>query len=192
MRKLGVLSVIVLIAVSDQAFGQASVSLGLKAGLNFNTISANILATSFSGRIGYHGGAFVNIKMSGLAIVPEVIYSMQGADISSPTSTGPVELGYLNVPVLLKLYLLEGLNVQLGPQFGFLTSASSAGLDIRDFVKGTDTSIAVGIGFDISKFVIDGRYNLGISEINENVTLNAAKNRVFQLSVGYKLVEFGR
>jgi len=91
------------------------------------------------------------------------------------------------------------LNLQAGPQFGFLTSATgpdptgvvSGSVDIKSYLKSSDFSIALGAGFDIKKFVIDARYNLGISEVNDSAGSTAAKNQVFQLSVGFKLFQFG-
>jgi hypothetical protein len=133
----------------------------------------------------------VNIKLTKLAIQPELIYSVQGSDVSTATSSQALELAYVNIPILLKFYLVGGLNLQAGPQFGFLASASQGGTDIKNMVKGMDTSVALGAGFDISKFVIDARYNLGLSEINDAAGSTAAKNQVFQLSVGFKLFDFG-
>lgn len=169
----------------SSAFAQASVSLGIKGGLNFANVNTTSVGAAFNSRTGYHAGAFVNFKFTKLAIQPEVIYSVQGADAAS----GNLELGYVNIPILLKFYLVSGLNLQAGPQFGFLTSATSGGIDIKDLVESSDTSIALGAGFDIKKFVIDARYNLGISDVDKATT--EAKNQVFQLSVGFKLFKFG-
>lgn len=190
MKQIILTFVIVAAAVAG-AMAQASVSLGLKAGLNFANVDTSNPGQTYNNRTGYHAGAFVNIKLTKLAIVPEVIYSVQGSDISTATSSQALELAYVNIPILVKFYLIGGLNLQAGPQFGFLASATQGGTDIKDFVKGTDTSIALGAGFDISKFVIDARYNLGMSEVNDVAGSNAAKNQVFQLSVGFKLFDFG-
>lgn len=108
---------------------------------------------------------------------------------------------YLNMPVVGKLYLAGGFNLQLGPQFGFLTGAtgsisSSNGpvttRDIRNNLKGSDISIAMGAGFDLPmKLSIDARYNLGVSDINNSTSSSTIKNQVIQISVGYKLFNLG-
>ncbi|MBL7846370.1 MAG: PorT family protein [Cyclobacteriaceae bacterium] len=182
--KLGLL-ILLFGAGMGTAFAQASVSLGIKGGLNFANVNTTSVGAAYNSRTGYHAGAFVNIKLTKLAIQPEVIYSVQGADAAS----GNVELGYVNIPILLKFYLIGGLNLQAGPQFGFLTSATSGGTDIKSLLESSDTSVALGAGFDISKFVIDARYNLGLSDVDKATT--EAKNQVFQLSVGFKLFKFG-
>jgi hypothetical protein len=189
--KRSVIIILLVCAGATAAVAQASVSIGAKAGLNFANVDASTPGAAYNSRTGYHAGAFVNIKLTKLAIVPEVIYSVQGSDVSTATSSQAVELAYVNIPILLKLYLVGGLNIQAGPQFGFLASATSGGTDIKSDLKGSDTSIAVGAGFDIKKFVIDARYNIGMSEINDSASLSATKNQVFQLSLGFKLFDFG-
>lgn len=167
------------------ALAQASVALGIKGGLNFANINTTSVGAAYNSRTGYHAGAFVNVKFTKLAIQPEVIYSVQGSDISGTS----LEMGYINIPILLKFYLVGGLNLQAGPQFGFLSSATQGGVDVKSLVESSDTSVALGAGFDISKFVIDARYNLGLSDVDKAAP--EAKNQVFQLSVGFKLFKFG-
>lgn len=183
--KKATLALFLVVITSAAAWAQASVALGVKGGLNFANINTNSVGAAYSSRTGYHAGAFVNIKLTKIAIQPEVIYSVQGAD----AATGNYELGYINVPILLKFYLIGGLNLQAGPQFGFLSSATSGGVDIKNLVESSETSVALGAGFDISNFVIDARYNLGLSDVDKAST--EAKNQVFQLSVGFKLFKFG-
>lgn len=170
---------------SAAAFAQASVALGLKGGLNFANVNTTSVGAAYNSRTGYHAGAFVNIKLTKLAIQPEFIYSVQGGDAAA----GNLEFGYINIPILLKFYLIGGLNLQAGPQFGFLSSATSGGVDVKSLYESSETSVALGAGFDISKFVIDARYNLGLSDVDK--TSAEAKNQVFQLSVGFKLFKFG-
>lgn len=186
MKKITIAFLLVMITAAG-AFAQASVSLGLKGGLNFAKVDVSSAGAAYNSRTGYHVGAFANFKFTKLAIQPELIYSVQGAD----ASTGTYDLGYFNIPILLKFYLIGGLNLQAGPQFGFLTSATAGGVDIKNQLKSSDTSLALGAGFDISKFVIDARYNLGLSEINDAAGSAAAKNQVFQLSVGFKIFKLG-
>jgi Outer membrane protein beta-barrel domain len=101
-----------------------------------------------------------------------------------------------------KFYLPGGFNLQLGPQFGFLTGADSdydpvsgtpSGADLEDYYKNSDVSLGMGIGWDLPmKITIDARYNLGLTDIDDNGSLEATKNQVFQISLGYKLFKFGK
>lgn len=200
MRKIKFVATILFVMLGVQAsLAQASVSLGLKAGLNFANVNASTPATVYDSRTGYHAGAFVNIKLTKLAIQPEVIYSVQGSSVTVGGVNIDSELNYVNIPIILKLYLVGGFNLQAGPQFGFLASAVGPVVsgstvvsgDIKNTLNSSDTSIALGAGFDIKKLTIDARYNLGISEVNNAAGSSATKNQVFQLSLGFKLFKFG-
>ena len=179
------ISALLVVLSAGVAMAQASVSLGLKGGLNFASVNTTSPGAAYSSRTGYHVGAFANFKFTKLAIQPEIIYSVQGADAAA----GNIETGYINIPIILKFYLIGGLNLQAGPQFGFLSSATSGGVDIKSTLESSDISVGLGAGFDISKFVIDARYNLGISDVDKATT--EAKNQVFQLSVGFKFFKLG-
>ena len=205
MIKRTFLAVALITAFAFSANAQASFALGLKAGLNF----ANIDATEAPGETlksstGFHFGAFSTIKFSKLAVQPEILFSKQGS-VSEVTGVGDLKtsLNYVNVPVMLKLYLAGGLNLQVGPQFGFLTSATSdidtgggviAEQDIKDFLKGSDVSVNFGAGVDLPfGLTVDARYNLGVSDINDFTgATESIKNKVFQISVGYKFIDMGK
>jgi hypothetical protein len=45
--------------------------------------------------------------------------------------------------------------------------------------------LPIGISYEFDKFMIDARYNLGLSKINKGS--GSIRNSVFQISVGYKL-----
>nr|HPI81134.1 porin family protein [Cyclobacteriaceae bacterium] len=106
-----------------------------------------------------------------------------------------------NIPVLLKLYLVAGLNIQAGPQFGFLTTSelkqTISGItttqDVKDQLnKKSDTSIAVGAGWDLPfGLTLDARYNFGLSDFKLNNGPDL-KNKVLQVSVGYKFIKAGK
>lgn len=184
------------------AFGQASVSIGIKGGLNFANVDASSIAAAYNSRTGYHAGAYVRFKFTKVAIQPELIYSQQGTTVKISTSSFDSNFSYMNIPVILKLYLVGGLNLQVGPQFGFLTSATgpvydsfgnvSSG-DIKNQLKGSDISVGLGAGWDLPLGLsIDARYNHGISDINNSASASAVKNQVFQVSAGFRLFKLGK
>jgi hypothetical protein len=181
------------------SYSQAQFAIGIKAGPNFANINTDATAgENYKSRTGFHGGAFALIKLSKIGIQPEIIFSQQG---SKATYSGSPDVesnfSYMNIPVMLKIYLAAGLNVQVGPQFGFLTSAKvkvdgASEQDIKDELKGSDLSAGFGLGWDLPfGLTLDGRYNLGLSKINDKDSSADAKNQVFQFSIGYKLFKFG-
>ena len=51
-------------------------------------------------------------------------------------------------------------------------------------MKKFDLSIPLGLSYEFSDFVIDARYNLGLTKIAEDMD---GKNSVIMLTVGYKI-----
>ncbi len=198
--KIFIVLLISVIAI-NQTQAQVQASLGIKGGVNFASLDVTNAQATWDGRTGYHIGAFALFKVTAFAIQPELIFSQQGSTVKFNGQDFDANFSYVNVPVIAKFYLPLGLNLQLGPQFGFLTSAESdfnpvnaqGGTDLKEYYKNSDVSLGMGIGWDLPfKLTIDARYNLGLTEINDNASLTATKNQVFQLSLGYKLFKFGK
>jgi hypothetical protein len=173
--------------------------VGLKGGLNLASINTDDPAASYEATTGYHLGAYALIKVLSFGIQPEVLYSVKGAageriDISGVKSDFSQDLVYLEFPIMAKFYLPLGLNVQAGPQFGTLISAegkieNSGGTTTisKDSYKNSDISAAIGAGWDMPFGLnVSARYVIGLSDVNDG-NGEEAKNRTFQLSVGFKL-----
>lgn len=202
MKKLIVLLFIVGAAL--QASAQVQFALGIKAGPNFANIDTKSnIGENYKNRTGFHGGAFALVKLTKIGIQPEIIFSQQGSKVEISGESFETNFSYVNIPVLLKLYLVAGLNLQAGPQFGFVTKAEGIdvdefgslvdGVDIKDDLKGVDISAGLGLGWDAPfGLTLDARYNLGLSDVNDRPQSNEAKNQVFQISLGYKLLKFGK
>ena len=195
-RKLSLLLVIVGLS-GTAAFAQVQFALGIKAGPNFAKIDADASAgDNYKSRTGFHGGAFALIKLTKIGIQPEIIFSQQGSKFKFDAQDVEANYSYVNIPIILKLYLVAGLNLQAGPQFGFVTSAEQkwpdGKEDVKDAMKKSDISAGLGAGWDLPfGLTIDARYNLGLSKMYDFDGAPEAKNQVFQLSLGYKLIKFG-
>lgn len=200
MKKITVLlCLIAVVGLTNRAMAQAEVAIGVKAGLNFSKLDVNNISTD--NRTGFNGGAFALFKFSKIGIQPELLFSKQGTKFKGNTQDLNANFDYINIPVLLKLYTVAGINLQVGPQFGFLTLAeieddsngSVTKDDVKSFYKKSDVSLALGLGWDLPfGLTVDARYNLGLSKIQDNSSVDATKNQVIQVSVGYKLFKFGK
>jgi len=187
---------------SQLASAQAQFAVGIKGGLNFANLDVKGSASSnYKNRTGYHAGAFALVKFGFIGIQPELLFSKQGTKFTANATDYEANFDYINVPIMFKFYMPLGLNLQAGPQFGFLTTgdlkAKTSGVtttsDAKNFYKSNDTSLALGLGWDLPfGLTVDARYNLGLSKINDGVNNNETKNKVFQVSVGYKLFKFGK
>jgi len=183
-----------ILIVSSLAFSQVQFSVGAKGGLNFANIDASNLGTTYDNRTGYHFGAFSLFKFSKIGIQPEIIFSEQGSNVKNiDTGNAEANFSYINIPVILKLYLVGGLNLQAGPQFGFLSMAEIDDNSVKDFVKSSDVSLGLGAGWDFPfGLSLDLRYNLGLSDNNDGFNTDQLKNQVWQVSAGFKLLKFGK
>lgn len=202
MKKiLFLICLVAAIGLVNKAQAQAQFALGLKGGLNIAKFDISQGTSNIDNRTGYHGGAFALIKFAKFGIQPEILFSKQGSEFSIDTDTYEANFDYINIPVLLKLYLVAGLNIQAGPQFGFLTTSeikSTVGgitstEDVKDQLnKKSDTSIAVGAGWDLPfGLTLDARYNIGLSDFKLNSGPDL-KNKVIQISLGYKFIKLGK
>jgi hypothetical protein len=177
----------VLVFASTILLAQVKGGIGLKGGLNYAKLDISGISTS--GKTGYHGGAFVLLRLGMIGIQPEFIFSQQGSEVN----IAGWESDYVNIPLMLKIYLVAGLNIQMGPQFGFINKAELNGQNVENLVKNSDISAGLGIGWDAPLgFSADARYNLGISNNNSGLFNNSVKNQVFQLSLGFKIFRFGK
>ena len=99
------------------------------------------------------------------------------------------------IKLLAKLYVLDELSVDLGPEFGFALNAKAKYKDDGTTVKHKMNDIntlavnfAIGLSYNWDDFMFSARYNLGLSNAFDKDNYNGNnKNRVFQLSVGYRL-----
>jgi hypothetical protein len=202
MKKLFVVALFAFSATT--AFSQAQFSIGVKAGPNFANIDTKSSpGENYKNRTGFHGGAFALIKLSKIGIQPEILFSQQGTKVSFDQTDIEANYNYFNIPVIVKLYTIAGINLQVGPQFGFVAGGEQKVTDrasgisttdkAKDVLKGSDISAALGVGWDLPfGLSIDGRYNLGLSDVNKNSSGETIKNQVWQVSVGYKLFKFGK
>lgn len=144
-----------------------------KAGLNI----ANVTKVDGKARVDFVGGAELEYQVDDIiSLSGGVLYSRQGYKAKNIDAKWAPS--YLNVPVLANVYPVEGLAVKLGVQPGFMIDKDKA-----DEAKTFDLSIPVGLSYECHNFVIDGRYNFGVTKVSKNIS---AKNSVFQITVGYK------
>jgi hypothetical protein len=185
MKKI---SLVLLLLISVLTLSsQIKFAAGIKGGLNYSKLNVDNLTTK--GETGYHAGAFALFRFAKVGLQPEVILSQQGSSVS----VADWQLSYINFPVILKIYLAAGVNLQLGPQFGFVSKEELDNTSTADIVKSSDISAGLGLGWEAPfGLTADARYNIGITDNSSGTTSNAVKNQVFQLSVGFKIIRLGK
>lgn len=205
--KKSILAIAIAFLGINAASAQESPLFGVKGGINFSNFSGDGI-NSYNdpdGRTSFNLGLLAEIPLSErFSIQPEVLYSGQGYDIADRNDADDIEyqLDYINVPVLAKFYVVEGLSLEAGPQVGFLVNTeidydpsgtndnNSISLDDDQFNK-VDLSVALGASYKFrGGFFVNARYNAGLSDIyddsaNTYFAKADAKHSVFQAGIGF-------
>lgn len=185
------------------------IRLGAKVGVNFANLNSSDSGFDNDGLTSFHIGGLAEIPISEeFAIQPELVYSAQGAQTKliedGVKESAKNKIDYINIPVMAKYYLIEGLALEAGPQVGFLTSAKSEyemshegeimiseTFDFKDELKSIDFGIGVGASYRLEAGAfLSIRYNFGLTNIGDSKDENfksfeKTKHGVFQISVGY-------
>jgi len=219
------LSAIAIVALGTTAAQAQEIGIGAKAGVNFANFGGDI--EDASGRTGFHVGVVGTFKLSEtFAIQPEIVFSQQGSQTEqvnmfmedgvamTQNREDKQTLNYINVPIVAKYYITEGLSLHAGPQVGFLISAKSkfdttntataGGSSISTSASGEednkegfetiDFGVVAGIGYELPMGLsFEARYNVGLSNVYKDseglddmdITVN---NNVLSVSVGYKFM----
>lgn len=192
------ISVLLIALLFSAAPAAAQVAFGIKGGLNLTTLNVKDPELSYNSRTGYHAGLFLRGKFDKIGVQPELLLFTQNGDLeSSIFGTAQESFTYLSIPFMLKFYPIGGLNLQVGPQFGFLldgerkydTFLGSGSKDITDYYKQSDVSVSVGGGYDFGfGLSLDVRYNIGVKDINNVSNGEEARSRIFLLSLGWNFL----
>lgn len=166
---------------------------GIRGGANFYNFGGSDASNNdYDNRIGYHLGLYNLFFLSeSLAIEPGAYYAVKGTQNDDLINSRAV-LGYIDVPLIFRVYFSEGLNVFGGGQVSFLTSSrfegdffgSTYGFDTEAINK-TDFGVLLGLGYTLPKGLnVQVSYDLGFTPVFEDSNAEIY-NRGFKLSLGY-------
>lgn len=193
----GILMIGAITTANAQSSDALTPSFGIKGGVNFASITGDDFDSPDS-RTSFHVGLLAEFPLTEMfSLQAEALYSGQGfeSDMDGEIfgGEGKVEyqLDYINVPVLAKVYILDGLSIEAGPQFGFKVNEeidANANADDGDLnldeAEDFDFGVAAGVTFETPMGLFaTGRYTQGFTDIVNN---RDVKNSVFQIGVGYK------
>lgn len=172
-------------------------TFGIKGGLTFATLSQSNLSPNFGNQTGFAAGLHLALPLgtSILMFQPEAMISQQGATSPAPggtlTEDGSYELTYLTIPANLRVNLSTGGAQPYllgGPYVGFRLNCQFEDVDTDcDDFKDTDWGLGFGAGLKFGRsggFFLEGRYQLGLQDIDDLSEGFNSKNRVFMVLAG--------
>jgi hypothetical protein len=202
MRVFSCLMVVALFGGESVAIAQG-VSGGVKGGVSFSTFSEDSAQdVGLDRRTGIVAGAFVTFPVERFSVQLEGLYTQKGAAFSESGITGTTKLDYFEVPVLFVFSTTPsgsaGTSIQLfaGPSVAFKVSAKGSGsfdgetvdVDIPDEdIEKVDLGVVVGAGVTFGRLSIDGRYTIGLSNLNGAASdPTKVKNRALAVLAGVR------
>lgn len=172
----------------------ASAQMGVLVGLNSANVSLDPEPDDFKtgSRTGFVGGLSFNVPLQDrFSVELDALFAQKGTKLSAPGETQEVKLNYLDIPVMGRINMSGSgparLHLLIGPSFNFKLSEKfdpEEGNEDDQFEK-FETALVIGGGVTVSRFRIDLRYGLGLSNIIKDEEDFTGKNRVFSVLVGF-------
>lgn len=197
MRKLCIAaSLLLLTVVANAQHAVGSFSITPRMGISISNYAGDD-ADGTDAKVGFTTGVDAEYQLNEwLGLSGGLQYSMQGCKEDEIK----INSDYLNIPLLAHFYVADGLALNVGIQPGILVSSKikvqGVSVDVDDLFETFDFSIPLGLSYEISNFVIDARYNLGVTKVikGENWDIDEwnisskpdIRNSVFQITLGYR------
>ncbi len=176
--------------------GLPSFQFGVKGGMNLAKFKTKNTFDS-DNKAGYYGGVWARIGAAGIHLQPELYLSGKNSNLVTVTGQeNSVKFTSLDLPILIGTKLGAGgvgLRLNTGPVFTFLLNedqkfqAAASSAFNGDFKKDATVAWQAGVGLDIGKLNIDGRYEYGLSEINSAAGYPTTKLNLFTIGVGFRI-----
>ncbi len=196
MKKIMIIAAMMVAAISANAQNEVGqITLQPKVGINI----ANLTGSGNKAKVGVVAGVEAEYGVAeNFGVTAGIFYSMEG------TKSGKIDgkslkfnTDYINIPIMAQYYVIPGLAIKAGAQFGFNVrkkfSYDGNSMNANDFFDslGWDTkvqsfnfSIPVGASYEYKSFVLDARYNIGLTKNLKNMEKN--KTSLFSITLGYK------
>jgi hypothetical protein len=188
--KLAAVTFLVLIALIVSSPSATAQGFGIKGGPTYPDFSTDIEDFDFDNKVGTELGFFFGGNRPG-------IFGFQGEANwlrkRTEASGVDVRIDYIQLATLLRLNIgtrsTSGLAFYglVGPGFNFKIADSIEGVDVEDALETIDIPILFGGGMEITRFIIEGRYEKGLMQINDNFSgTSEIKSNGFAILFGFR------
>lgn len=177
---------------------QLAIKYGIKAGVNLSSMNNGMeFDTGFGMGVGFRAGVMANFHWgqrsrnslpgTGLfGVQPELMYSYQ----SVKSDEGNINMSYIQLPVMLKVYPTKAFSIEVGPEFNYLIATSPKTMNFNDATisvgdcKGFNLGVGIGLAYELKMgLVVGARYSLGFTDMAKN--LKWKNNGNVQVTVGW-------
>jgi hypothetical protein len=189
--------VVAFLAMATATVQAQGFRAGIKAGANMTQVTGKSFKEEFD--LGYQAGIFTEIDFNKKwGIQPEVLWSQSATkrstgfntiynNILNPAADQNIKLNYLSIPVLVRYNVGKLVSLNVGPQFGILIDQDKNFLQNGEkaFKEG-DFSMLAGLQLNLKTLRIYGRYNIGLTNLNDIDEQEKWKSQQIQLGLGLR------
>jgi len=197
MKKL----VVCLLVVLATCFTVNATDLvfGVKAGLVLDNIDWESTPSPFIGsdhfkQIAFTGGVMMEMPMGPILLGAEVLYTQKGETFTDGITKQRLKMDYIEMPVMAKYEFAKKIFIYGGMNLGMLLSAEMvyrqdeevvSTVDVKDDYVTTDIGAIIGLQAKAGLFVLDFRYNHGITDIIKDNEFGAVLLRTAYATIGF-------
>jgi hypothetical protein len=154
--------------------------------------AANNANLKFDTSNGWEGGIWFGGNRGGtVGVMGEILYAKKKQSIAGFTGT---TLQYLEIPILMRINVgsrsRNGVSVYglVGPVFDINLKAKQGNLDVKSNYESLDLGILGGVGIEITRFIVEGRYNKGLRNVLKGggANITEIKTHSFALLFGVR------
>ncbi len=171
---------------------------GIKAGVNISSQSTNVSSADYDIQniVRYNGGGYCNYFFYRfLAVQPELMLSGKGVHWKDFYDDMKDILTYIDIPLLIRYQPVQFVNIQAGPQIGFMVRAMQKDMgtgvkqQINDYYNFFDFGVAFGVEANLPNHInLTVRYVFSLSPSTTDVLyVDPWYNNFLQFSLGYRL-----
>lgn len=178
------LFLVLCIVVVNYSFSQ-EFQIGVRGGFNYNSIGdidarpyppvTQHVIYSPEKDLGFQLGAYFNYEFGRFFVRPEINYFSFKNHYNFPDRVSKWESSKIEVPILVGVEVIKPFYVYLGPDVSFHGDTTLEGVQVTSYsdggpdLKKTTFGLNFGVLLKVNRFSLDLRYELGLSESDEEL-----------------------
>ena len=148
---------------------------------SFDSATVGSTTVNFDTSTGWEGGIWFGGNRGGrVGVMGEVLYAKKKQEVAG--QTGSTSLKYLEIPILMRVNIgsrsRNGISIYglVGPVFDVNLKAEANGVDVKKGYESLDVGILGGAGIEITRFLVEGRYNHGLRNVLKSTNVASASD----------------